>query len=109
VAEKVLDFSVGQTTKNRLFDDLDDGFADNSGKDCCQDEQSSKLLESSESAEVCAAPHAPEVDDYGKHSARMEYNQEQSHGRRRWINAHQFLRNDNVSGTRHWEQFGQSL
>jgi hypothetical protein len=56
VAEKVLDLSVVQTSKNRLFDDLDDCFADNSCKYCRQDEESSKLVEGSETLEICAAP-----------------------------------------------------
>ena len=72
-------------------------------------EESGKFLESGHALPICATPLLPEVDNDSEHRARVEHDQKQGHGRRRWIEAHQLLRHDHMSRTRHRQKFGQSL
>jgi len=109
VAEEVFDLSLGGGGEHSLLDELHQGEADDPRKTSGEDDLNGELFERGDAVEKGSAPVSPEIDDDGEHGARVEHDEEQSHGGRGGVEAEQFFRDDDVSGTGDREKFGETL
>ena len=108
-AEELLDLRFTQPVRHLLFDDVDDGVADQRRQhrgDHDADDNGDKRFAR---AKVSNSPAAPEIGDHGEHGAGVQHDQKERHFGRGGIQAHQFFGDDDMGGARDGQELGESL
>ena len=108
-AEEEFDFGFGGAVEGGLLDELDEQLAEDAGEDGGPEEADGDALEAVGGGEVGALPLAPEVDDDGEHGAGVEHDEQQRHGGRGGVEAHELFGDDDVGGARDGQEFSEAL